>query len=89
MLDYSDFYDIAVYGNENWKGSFTPKEIAYNAFVYCMDYRQSAKKDRLTSGLSSLLEMLKEDKRNSEIIGCYIEDKVEYWIEEIEQIVNC
>lgn len=27
-MTYEDFYDIAEYGNENWKGSYTPKEIA-------------------------------------------------------------
>ena len=30
MLEYADFYDIAEYGNENWKGSFTQKGIANN-----------------------------------------------------------
>ena len=27
QLEYGDFYDIAAYGNENWKGSYTPKEV--------------------------------------------------------------
>ena len=31
MLEYSDFYDIAIYANEHWNGSFTTKEIAENA----------------------------------------------------------
>ena len=26
MLGYGDFYDIAEYGNANWKGGYTPKE---------------------------------------------------------------
>jgi len=27
-MTYEDFYDIAEYGNANWKGCFTPREIA-------------------------------------------------------------
>ena len=37
MLEYVDFYTIAEYGNENWKGSFTPREIANNAYNYKAD----------------------------------------------------
>lgn len=81
MLDYSDFYDLAVYGNENWKGSFTPKEIACNAFDYYMDYTQSkwSAKGKLVGSMIELLNLLKLDGS----------EEVEYWKEEIEQIVNC
>ena len=81
MLDYSDFYDLAVYGNENWKGSFTPKEIACNAFDYYMDYLQSkwSAKGKLVGSMIELLNLLKLDGS----------EDVEYWKEEIEQIVNC
>ena len=34
MLEYSDFYDIAIYENEHWNGSFTTKEIAENTYNY-------------------------------------------------------
>lgn len=41
MMEYSDFYDIAEYGNEHWKGNFTPKEIACNAYDYMCDLEWS------------------------------------------------
>ena len=41
MLEYADFYDIAEYGNENWKGSFTQKGIANNAYDYKAEYDYS------------------------------------------------
>ena len=41
MMEYSDFYDIAEYGNEHWKGNFTPKEIACNAYDYMRDLEWS------------------------------------------------
>ena len=42
-MEYSDFYDIAEYGNENWKGCFTLKEIACNAYDYKAEYDYSIK----------------------------------------------
>ena len=41
MMEYSDFYDIAEYGNEHWKGNFTPREIANNAYDYMCDLEWS------------------------------------------------
>ena len=41
QLEYGDFYDIAAYGNENWKGSYTPKEVAQNAYNYYSDFKAS------------------------------------------------
>ena len=41
MMEYSDFYDIAEYGNDHWKGSFTPREIACNAYDYMRDLEWS------------------------------------------------
>ena len=41
MMEYSDFYDIAEYGNDHWKGSFTPREIACNAYDYMCDLEWS------------------------------------------------
>lgn len=44
QLEYEDFYDIAAYGNENWKGGYTPKEVAQNAYDYYSDF-MSAKQN--------------------------------------------
>lgn len=37
-MDYTDFYSIAEYGNTNWKGGFSPREVAENAFDYWAEY---------------------------------------------------
>ena len=42
-MEYSDFYDIAEYGNENWKGCFTLKKIDCNAYDYKAEYDYSIK----------------------------------------------
>lgn len=60
MMNYGDFYDIAEYGNENWKGNFTPKEIAENAYEYLEEFRESIG-NRITHTIQDLLELLDED----------------------------
>lgn len=60
-MDYADFYDIAVYGNENWKGSFTPKEIACNAYDYACEFRYSKMDGIPTRTMKELCNLLKED----------------------------
>lgn len=61
MLEYSDFYDIASYGNVAWKGSFTPKEIACNAFDYWGDFNASKEKEKPTHTIKELAKLLEED----------------------------
>lgn len=63
-MEYSDFYDIAVYGNEAWKGSFSNKEVACNAYEYKMDFDYSKESGSLTSTIYELLLLLDQD--NSE-----------------------
>ena len=46
MMTYDDFYKIAEYGNENWKGNFTPREIACNAYDYKAEYDYSIKQGK-------------------------------------------
>ena len=41
MMEYSDFYDIAEYGNEHCNGNYTAKEIACNAYDYMRDFEWS------------------------------------------------
>ena len=41
MMEYSDFYDIAEYGNEHWNGNQTAKEIACKAYDYMRDFEWS------------------------------------------------
>ena len=61
MLSYSDFYDIAEYGNENWKGSFTPKEIACNAYDYLCEFEASKANGEPTHTIEELAKLLVED----------------------------
>lgn len=60
-MDYSDFYDIAFYGNTAWKGCFSPKEIACNAYDYACEYRYSRRDKKITHTIKELLKLLKED----------------------------
>lgn len=63
MLDYSFFYDIAEYGNKNWKGKFTPKEIACYAYDYLVEFEESKAKGsyHVSSTIQELLRLLDED----------------------------
>ena len=60
-MDYADFYDIAVYGNENLKGSFTPKEIACNAYSYYADFQWSKANEVFCTTIQELCKLLAED----------------------------
>ena len=62
-LTYEDFYDIAEYGNANWKGCFTPREIACNANNYLVDFEQSKARAgyHISSTIQELLRLLDED----------------------------
>ena len=61
MLEYSDFYDIATYGNEMWKGSFTPKEVACNAYDYYVDFQWSKENEIVARIIQELAKLLSED----------------------------
>ena len=62
MLDYGFFYDIAEYGNTNWKGCFTPREIACNAYNYLANFEYSkVKGGHISSIIQELLRLLDED----------------------------
>ena len=61
MLEYPDFYNIAAYGNENWKGSYTEKEIACNAYDYYSDFKTSKEKHYATELIQRLLIRLLDD----------------------------
>ena len=60
-MEYADFYDIAVYGNENWKGSFSPKEIACNAHIYYADFQWSKENEEISFVIKELAKLLIED----------------------------
>ena len=60
-MEYADFYDIATYGNEAWKGSFSPKEIAQNAYDYLCEFRVSKANEVITHTIKELARLLVED----------------------------
>lgn len=61
MLDYGDFYNIAEYGNEHWKGKFSPKEVACNAYDYLVEFEESKAIETVTPDIQGLCELLAED----------------------------
>lgn len=63
QMSYSDFYDIAEYGNANWKGKFTPKEIAENAYRYYADFLWSVENKTVSETIKTLCKNLAEDAR--------------------------
>lgn len=69
MLEYEDFYDLAVYTNEIYKGCYTPKEIACNAYNYYSDF-QAAKREGLSKSLCiyDLLMRLLEDNESDGVV---------------------
>lgn len=61
MLDYKDFYDVAEYGNEHWKGKFSPKETACNAYDYLVEFEKSKENEEPTYTIKELAKLLAED----------------------------
>ena len=62
IIDYEFFYDISEYGNKNWNGSYTQKEVACNAYNYLVDFEYSkAKGGHISSTIQELLRLLDED----------------------------
>lgn len=94
-MEYSDFYDIATYGNVAWKGSFSPKEIACNAYDYYADFQWSKENKMVTRTIQELAKLLAEDNsdecadwlyRMAEELGLIDMDFIDY-METDEDIV--
>lgn len=80
MLDYKDFYCIADYANMNWKGGFSPIEIAENAYNYLCDFEWSKENGKVANSITTLLTNLDEDIANGEEL-----EDVKYWTSEIRK----
>lgn len=63
-MDFGFWWDIATYGNENWKGGFTPKEVAENAYAFLLEWQLSMSNHKVNYSIDSLIELLKEDVIN-------------------------
>ena len=66
-MDYNDFYTITEYGSENWKGCFTPREIANNAYDYKVEYDYSIEQGKPTRTMIELCKLICEDMDYAEI----------------------
>lgn len=78
-MEYSEFYDIAVYGNANWKGSFTQKEIACNAYNYLVDFEYSKAKGTVVSSIRELVDLLLDGWYSTEA-NSYEDFKLSDWL---------
>ena len=63
-MDYGFWWDIATYGSENWKGFFSPREIAENAYEYKQEWDYSVQTGELSGVIAGLLRNIKEDIGN-------------------------
>lgn len=60
-MKYSDFYNIATYGNNAWNGSYSPEEVTENAANYYADFLWSKANRKLSFVIKELLRLLEED----------------------------
>ena len=87
-MEYSDFYDITEYGNENWKGSFTPREIACNAYDYLCEYRYSVAKGKPTNTMIELCKLICEDMDYADYTETQEESEKALTVEQMKQILS-
>ena len=87
-MEYVDFYLISEYGNENWKGSFTPREIACNAYDYLCEYQASKIKGKPTRTMIELCKLICEDMDYSEYAEIQEESENALTVEQMKQILS-
>ena len=88
MLEYADFYDIAEHGNENWKGNFTPKEIACYAYDYKEEYDYSIEQGKPTRTMIELCKLICEDMDYADYAEIQEESENALTIEQMKQILS-
>ena len=77
-MEYQDFLELAVYGNEQWNGAFTQEEIKENAEIYFSDFQFSKRTGETTEIIMELLNLLEEDG----------EERASEWKTRIEKELN-
>ena len=88
MMEYDDFYLIAEYGSENWKGSFTPREIACNAYDYKVEYDYSIKQGKPTRTMIELCKLICEDMDYVDYAEIQEESENSLTVEQMKQILS-
>ena len=81
-MEYQNFYDITAYGSENWKGNFTPKEIACYAYDYQVEYDYSMYKGKPTRTMIELCKLCCED------MDLQIKEDSEFTVEQMQEILH-
>ena len=71
------FYDLAQYANENWRGKFSPREIAEHAYIYTMEMEYSIMHDEQSDIIADLKEQLYEDMRNGSVRAKELFERIE------------
>ena len=87
-MEYSDFYDISEYGNENWKGYFTPREVANNAYIYKAEYDYSIEQGKTTRIMIELCKLICEDMDYVDYVEIQEESENALTVEQMKQILN-
>ena len=88
MMEYDDSYIIAEYGNENWKGSFTPREIACNAYEYKVEYDYSIEQGKPTRTMIELCKLICEDMDYADYAEIQEESENALTVERMKQILS-
>lgn len=74
-MELKDFLRIAEYGNEMWKGCFTPEEVRQNAKDYFAEWKFSNEQGKATHTMKELCKLLIEDiEGGSEEAEDFLED---------------
>lgn len=90
-MDYGFWWDIATYGNTAWKGGFSEREVAENAYEYTEEWKLSVNDGSVSETIKGVIRNLKEDKYNLEMLTTdqlYTLRKIEGFIEEIESEIE-
>ena len=87
-MDYAYFYNIAEYGNEHWKGSFTPRESACNAYDYKVEYDYSKEHNKPTHTMIELCKLICEDMDYADYAEIQEESENALTVEQMKQILS-
>ena len=60
-LDYKFWHEVSMYGNEHWKGSFTPVEVAENAHNYTCEFQACCMCEVPNETIDALCNLLADD----------------------------
>lgn len=88
MMEYDDFYKIAEYGSENWKGNFTPREIANYAYDYKVEYDYSIEQGKPTHIMIELCKLICEDMDYADYAEIQEESENTLTVEKMKQILS-